>query len=161
MATFTSTRAGVDFVPQLSTGAGVVHAAHGKYTFSANPTVADIVELCWLPAGVTVLGGTFRADDIDTGTETLDIDIGWAANGVEAADSDGFGNFGLLTGDATTDVKPEVSTLFQLNGTLKSGPVDFTNRTKIQAVINAVAATFAAGTISVVLYYTKTDTYGA
>jgi hypothetical protein len=47
----------------------------------------------------------------------------------------------------STDVKPEVSTLFQLNGTLKSGPVSFDKETIIQGVVNAVAATFAAGTI--------------
>lgn len=161
MATLTATRATNTFVPQITTGAGVVHAAYGKYTFAANPTATDIVELCWLPANVTVIGGQFRADDIDTGTETLDIDLGWAANGVEAADSDGFGNFGVLTGDATTDVKPEVGTLLEVNGVLKSGAVSFTAKTKVQAVVNAAAATFAAGSISCVLYYVATDTYGS
>ena len=43
--------------------------------------------------------------DADThGTETLDIDLGWAANGgsgtYDAVDADGLGNFGVMNGDA-------------------------------------------------------------
>ena len=108
-----------------------------------------------------MIGGYFRGEDIDTGTETLDIDIGWAANGVEAADTDGFGNFGVLTGDVTTDVKPEVSILYPLNNTLKSGPVSFSAKTKIQGLVNAVAAAGGTGALWVVLFYVATDTYGS
>jgi hypothetical protein len=151
MATLTATRAASTFPVFQGPGAGNLCVAYGSYALTANPSATDIIQFCRLPAGAVVLGGWLRADDLDTGTETLDIDIGWPANGGTGvgatADPDGFGNFGLLTGDVSTDVKPEVSTLFQLNGTLKSGPVSFDKETIIQGVVNAVAATFAAGTI--------------
>lgn len=157
MATFTADRAAASFPTYQPQGSGNLSSAYGSYALTANPTAADIIKMCKLPAGAVVVGGFIRGDDIDTGTETLDIDVGWAANGgsttPDAADPDGFGNFGLFTGDVSTDVKPEVSNLFQLNGTLKSGPVVFTKETTVQIVINAIAATFAAGTIWVRVDY--------
>jgi hypothetical protein len=157
MATLTNTRAATTFPVFQGFGGGQVCAAYGSYTFAVNPTAADIVELCRLPAGAVVLGGWFRGEDIDTGTETLDIDIGWPANGgtgtSDSADPDGFGNFGLLSGDAVTDVKPEVSILYTLNGTLKSGPVTFTKETLIQAVVNTAANAGGTGVIWVCIFY--------
>lgn len=147
MATLTATRAASTFPVYQGTGSGNLCVAYGSYTFLVNPTAADIVKLCKLPAGAVVLGGQVRAEDLDTGTEALDIDIGWAANGAEAADPDGFGNLGVWTGDATTDVKPEVSNLFPLNGVLKSGPVTFTKETTIQAVVNVAANAGGTGVI--------------
>lgn len=153
MATLTADRAKSTFPVFKGEGSGAVCAAYGVYTLAANPTAADIIQFCRLPAGAVVIGGWFRGDDIDTGVETLDIDIGWAANGVEIADPDGFGNFGILTGDATVDVKPEVSILYQLNGVLKSGPVSFTNETIVQGVVNAPAAAGGTGALWVCVLY--------
>ena len=155
MATLTAARAASTFPVAAFAGAGVLQCAWGKYTFAANPTAADIVELCRVPAGAVVIGGMVRAEDIDTGTEALDIDIGWAANGSDAADPDGFGNLGVWTGDATTDVKPEVSNMFPLNGVLKSGPVTFARETVIQAVVNVAANDGGTGVIWIAVYYLK------
>ena len=133
--------------------------AYGSYDFAANPTAADIIKLCKLPAGAVVLDGFLRMEDIDTnGTETLDIDIGWAANGgtttPDAADPDGFGNFGAGgAGDAVVGYLPEGGTRYPLHGTLKDGPVAFTKETTVQAVVNVAAATFTAGTLTVVVYF--------
>jgi hypothetical protein len=154
MTTFTADRAKSTFPLYKPTGAGVLCVAWGKYTLAANPTAADIVEFCRTPAGAVVVGGFLRGEDIDTGTEALDIDIGWAANGVESADPDGFGNFGVVTGDVVTEWKPEVSILLPLNGTLKSGPVSFTNETVIQGVINAPANAGGTGVLWLSVYYT-------
>ena len=153
MATLTATRAASTFPVYQGTGSGNLSVAYGSYTLTANPTAADIIKLCKVPAGAVVLGGWIRGEDIDTGTEALDIDIGWAANGAEAADPDGFGNLGVWTGDATTDVKPEVSILYPLNGVLKSGPVTFTRETTIQAVVNVAANAGGTGVIWVTVLY--------
>jgi len=154
MATLTATRAASTFPVFKTLGAGVVCAAYGSYDFAANPTAADIVQLCKLPPGATVIDGFIRIEDIDTNaTEELDIDLGWAGNGAEAADADGFGNFGTLNGDAVTNYLPEGGTVMPINGTLINGFVSFTKETTVQAVVNTDAATFAAGTISVVIYY--------
>lgn len=154
MATITGTRAAATFPAFKALGAGIVCAAYGSYDFASNPTIADIVELCKLPAGAVVLGGFARLEDIDSNaTETLDVDIGWAANGAVVADPDGFGNFGVRTGDAVTDYLPEGGALLQLHGTIKDGFPTFTRDTVVTATVVAAAATFAAGTISVVVWY--------
>jgi hypothetical protein len=147
MATLTSSRALATVPATLFAGNGVVQAAYGSYTLAANPTIADVIEFCRVPAGSVILGGWFRGEDIDTGTETLDIDIG------TSADPDAFGNFGVLTGDATTDVKPEASILYTLNGTLKSGPVSVSSETVIIGTVNAVANAGGTGVLWVCVLY--------
>ena len=154
MATFTAAQAAATFPVYENSLRGVRHTAFGSIALAANPTAADILEFCWIPAGATIVGGRFRGTDLDTNaTATLDIDIGWEANGVEAADTDGLGNFGVLNGTAVTNYLPEGGYCVPLNGTLSTGPKTFTNRTKITGVVNAVAATFAAGTIWVEVEY--------
>jgi hypothetical protein len=154
MATLTATRAASAFPAFKASGAGILCAAYGSYDLTANPSAGDIIQLCKLPPGAVVLGGFMRMEDLDTNvTPTIDIDVGWAANGAEAADSDGFGNFGVLNGGAVTNYLPEGGALVPLHGTLKDGVVTFTEETTIQATVVAAAATFAAGTVSVVVHY--------
>lgn len=158
MATITATRAASTFPVYQGVGAGNLCAAYGHYDFAVNPTVADIIRLCKLPAGAVVLDGFMRIEDIDTnGSPTLDIDLGWASNGgtgtFDAADPDGFGNFGVLNGTAVTNYTPEGGSRLPLGNNALNGPVAFTRETTVQAVVNAAAATFAAGTIYTVIYY--------
>lgn len=154
MATITTARAAATFPAFKSNGAGLLCVAYGSYDFAANPTAADIIEFCKLPPGAIVLGGWVRLEDIDTNAvEEFDMDIGYAANGAVAADPDAFGNFGVRTGDAVTDFLPEGGSLLPFNGTLKDGFVSFTKETVITGTINVDAATFAAGTASVVVHY--------
>ena len=160
MATLTATRADSAF-PVFKPGAGVVAAAYGTYSLTANVGAADIAKMCKVPAGAVILGGTLYAADIDTNaTETLDMDVGWPANGgsgtYDAADSDGLGNFGVFTGDAfaTGNVSNVTGVNYPLNGLLATGVLPtFTRETTIQVLFNAVAATFTAGSISLVVYY--------
>lgn len=154
MATLTGARAGASFPVYQNLGAGNVSVAFGSYDFAANPTAADIIQLCKLPAGAIVFDGFIRLEDLDTNAaEEIDIDLGWAANGVESADPDGFGNFGALTGDAVAGYLPEGGTRLPIHGVLKDGVVAFTKETMVQAVVNVDALTFAAGTITAVIYY--------
>lgn len=154
MATFTTTRAADTFPVFKASGAGVLCAAYGTYEIATNPADGDIYEMCVVPAGAVVVGGMIYADDLDTGTETLDMDVGWAANGSDAADPDGFGNLGVWTGDVTTDVKPVAGNMFNLQGVLLTdGPQTFVNETTIQIEANAAAATGGTGTLSLVVYY--------
>lgn len=154
MATITTTRAAATFPAFKAVGAGIVCAAYGSYDFAANPTAADIIEFCKLPPGAVAIGGWVRIEDIDSNaTEELDLDIGYAANGAVAADPDAFGNFGTLNGDAVTNYLPEGGTLLPLHGVLKDGFLTFTKETVVTGTIITDAATFAAGTISVVVLY--------
>jgi hypothetical protein len=142
-------------------GGAIKHTAWGLYTFAANPTAADTVDLFRLPAGALAIGGWMRGVDLDTGTDALDIDIGWTANGGSGvgatADPDGFGNFGVVAGTAVTNFKPEASILFPLNGTLKSGPIYFDKETLVQAVVNVTANAGGTGIFWVSLDYLFQD----
>lgn len=154
MATFTSDQVASGRTPANIQAAGTVHRVYGAIDIGANPADGDIYQLVTIPAGATVVGGYMRAEDIDTGTEALDIDLGWAANGVDAADPDGFGNFGVLTGDAVTGIKPEAGTFLPLGGVLFSaGPKTFTVKTTIQAEANAAANAGGTGYLWVVVDY--------
>jgi hypothetical protein len=151
MATLSATRAADGF----QQAGGEFRVAWGTYSLAANPTAADIIEFCKIPAGATVVGGHIYAVDLDTNaTEELDIDIGWAANGVDAADPDGFGNLGVITGDAIAGYTAVASSIIPLQGKLISdGPVTFSAETTIQAVVNVDAATGGTGRITAVVYY--------
>jgi len=131
----------------------VVQVAYGSYTIAAAVETGDIFEMCRVPKGAVVIDGFVRADDIDTGTEALDMDIGWAANGVDAVDADGFGNLGVWTGDPTTDVKPETQIWYPFNGVLKDGPKTFSAETVIQLYVNTASNAGHVGTVYVGVYY--------
>lgn len=149
--TFTADRAASTLPVYKNIGAGNVSVAYGTYTLAEVPEVGDIWQLCKLPAGAVVVGGYFAASDIDTGVETLDIDLGWAANGAEAADSDGFANMGVISGDSVVDVTNGVVANMRPLG-FTSFPT-FTKETTVQAQCVAVAAAGGTGTISCVIYY--------
>lgn len=153
--TLTSTRAAAGFPTAQPALAGVLCVATGTYTIAANVEDGDIFEMCKIPAGAVVIDGVMYAGDLDTNaTETLDLDIGWAANGNEAADPDGLGNFGVITGDAVAGYKPEVSIRMPFGGVMRTaGPKLFTAETTIQVEANAAAATGGTGVLTVVVHY--------
>lgn len=154
MATVTADRAAASFPVFKAVGSGILCAAYGTYDFAAEPAAADILEICKVPAGAVVLGGFVRLGDMDTNaTETVDIDVGYAANGDVAADPDAFGNLGVQTGDAVAGYLPEGGILLPLHGTLATGPVTFTKETTIIVTFVDDPATFDAGEVTVVVYY--------
>lgn len=154
MATLTGTRAASTFPVSGAAGQGVLQVAWGTYTFTANPTIADVVEFCKVPAGATVIGGFYQGADIDTGTETFDMDIGWAANGTDAADPDGFGNFGVQDGDVVAQFRPVAGIYYPfLNIIQDSGYKTFAAETKIIGTVVAAAAAGGTGTVKVVVFY--------
>lgn len=160
MATLTATRAADSFPVFTPTGSGLVCAAYGSYTLAANPTAADIIEMCKVPAGAVIIGGQLYGADIDTGTEELDLDVGWAANGgtgtYDDADPDGLGNFGVITGDAFAagNVSNVAGISYPLAGLLVTGVLPtFTKETTIQIVVNVDAQAGGTGLLSLVVYY--------
>lgn len=153
MATLTGPRAASTFpVPGLPEQ-GTLGVAWGYYNATAALST-DTIEFCKVPAGATVIGGYFQAADIDTGTETFDIDIGWAANGTDSADTDGFGNFGVLSGDAVAEFKPVAGILNPfLNIIQDSGYKTFAAETKITGTVIAAANAGGTGMLKVVVFY--------
>jgi len=152
--TLTATRAATGF-PVAGEGlAAGLQVATGTYEIAANVEDGDIFEMCKIPNNAVVVMGWMYGDDLDTGIETIDLDVGWAANGTDAADPDGLGNFGVITGDAVTGIKPEASIWMPLGGVLRTGgPKKFSAETTIQVEANAAAATGGTGTLTVVVLY--------
>lgn len=154
MATVTADRAAASFPAFRALGAGILCAAYGTYDFAAEPAAATILEICRVPAGAVVLGGFIRMGDMDShDSETVDIDVGYAANGDVAADASAFGNFGVQTGDAVVGYLPEGGVLLPLHGSLAAGPISFTRETVITVTFVDDPATFGAGEVTVVVYY--------
>lgn len=154
MGTFTATRAAANF-PVTKPSAGSAGVAWGTIEVAVNPIALDVYQMCRVPKGAIVTGGYIYSDDLDTNaSETLDLDIGWAANGVDAANSSGFGNLGPLLTDTLAGIKPEAGYQFPFGGKLiTDGPQAFAAETIITVNCVATAATFAAGTLSVVVNY--------
>lgn len=154
MATVTGTRA-VSTAPVsgLPIPNGVLGVAWGVYDHATNLAAATIIEYCRVPKGATVIGGFFQAVDLDTGTEELDIDIGWSANGTDAADPDGFGNLDVLTGDVSVHL-PVAGIWVPFAGIIQSaGFKTFAAETTLIATVNVDAATGGTGISKMVAFY--------
>lgn len=148
---------------------GNVKAWFGKYTYSSAPSANDLLNICKVPKNALVLFGYLATDDIDTGTETLEIDVGFTANGGGAAtlttsdgttwtnyndgaaDAAGFVNSGVLTGDAiATDLIPAGANWRPI--IMPTGPRFFSEETTVQCKIVAAANAGGTGTVYVVLF---------
>jgi len=140
---------------------------HAKYEIAANVEDGDIFELGYLPKNCMVIGSVFVCDDIDTGTESLDMDLGWAANGGGSAtytdpetnvtytnsgataSATGLSNAGVLTGDGIAELHTGNQRI-----QFYPDPLYFAEKTMVQIEANAAANAFAAGTAAAyVLYY--------
>lgn len=145
---------------------GNLKVFHRKYEIAVTVEDGDIFELGYLPARSMVIGCVFKLDDTDTGTEVLDMDVGWAAAGEETdtytdpatgvvytnvaatADPDGFVNAGVLTGDGVTSAwTGEQRVQFYTD------PLFFSAKTMVQIEANVPANVFAAGGAAVYLFY--------
>jgi len=168
MTAFYASRGLVGVPAAAYAAAGVLSVARGTIAVAANPVASDTYDMCFLPAGAVVIGGLVDAAILDTnaGSETLDMDLGWPANGgagtYDAADPDGFGNFGVWKGDAfaTGNINRVATNQMWLGGDALIGGIFpfFTKRTKVQFTCVATAATFAAGSMSCAIFYTVDPT---
>lgn len=148
---------------------GNVKVKHFSVEFNSDAKEdGDIWVLGQLPKNAMVIGCWVATDDLDTGTEALDVDVGWAANtggsatytdpdtGVvytnagASADPDGFCNCGVLTGDGLAEVYNAGVNFRQ--GVFPS-PLYFSEKTTVQLEANAAAGTQAAGTFGVYVFY--------
>lgn len=153
MTTTTNTRAESTF-PAMTGGAGRQLVAWATQAWTAEQAAADIWVACKVPAGATVIGGYLQTSDMDTHTdETIDIDVGYAANGDVNADPDAFGNFGILPGDVTGHMTTAGIWLPFQGVLITTGPVTFTRDTNIIVTFIDDAATFTAGRTNLIVNY--------
>jgi hypothetical protein len=150
--TLTATRVGLPVTAFF--GAGVLQVAWGTIAVGAAVEADDIFEMCKVPAGATVIGGYLHMEDLDTGGEAIDVSVGWAANGSDAADPNGLLLAGVKTGDISVHLDV-ASTFMPFGGVLLSaGPKTLARDTILQVTVIAAATTFAAGQMTLVAYYT-------
>lgn len=155
MATLVAAHAASTYPVPGAAAKGVMQLAWGSFNITTALSQNDVIQFCRVPANATVHDGWVIAADIDTGTEAFDFDIGWLANGAENANTAGFLNSGVWTGDAITDLKPEVGVRFPFGGVLlTTGPQTFTKETIIAGLCNAAANAGGTGVISVYVYFT-------
>jgi hypothetical protein len=135
-------------------GAGDLKIAWGTYNIGSAVAQNDVISFCRTPKGATVIGGWIIGQDIDTGTEALDFDAGYAANGVDSADTDAWGNFGVVTGDVS-GTQAEVGIFLNFQGVLASGgPKTLAAETVHQVLFNAAANAGGTGRLTMVVLYT-------
>jgi hypothetical protein len=157
-------------IPATGGMAGNVKAAFGVYTYAVAPSANDLINLFKLPKNALVIWGFMATDDIDTGTEALEIDVGFTANGGGAATlttydgttwtnaNDGSASAtylidsGVLTGDVMVDMLPAGMNFRPLQA-IKTGPKLFTEETVVQAKITAAAQAGGTGTVYVCCLY--------
>lgn len=82
---------------------GVVRRLYDSYTLAAEITTSDTILAGVLPKGAKIVDARFYAPSDGT---TGQYQMGWQANGVDAADADGlFDNTDLDTGAGAVDAK--------------------------------------------------------
>lgn len=150
-----SVRAATGFPVYKPTGSGLLCVAWGTYTHATNLAATTVIEYCRVPKGARIVGGYWATTEIDAhDTEELNIDIGYAANGVEIADYDAFGDLGVLNSDAyPTLATPGLWVPFQ-GRLLSEGPILLSAETVLTAYVNVDAATTGTGQSTMVAYYT-------
>lgn len=140
--------------PGLPIPKGAQGVAWGYYTHASNLAAATEIQYCRVPAGATVIGGFWQCTDLDTNsTEELDIDIGWAANGTDNADTDGFGNNDVLTGDVSVHLPVAGIWIPFHNVIANPGFKLFAAETILTATVNVDAATGGTGVSKMVAYF--------
>lgn len=124
---------------------GNMKVMFGSITFAAAATIGQTVAMFTAPKGFTPLGGYLVGDDLDTGTEALELDVG------TVADSTKFLNSGVVTGDTIANEKITVGIKIPLQEDLMLvKPTAFTADTDV--IVTFTAAPVAGGTGTLTLY---------
>lgn len=117
----------------------------GSYEIAAALSAADTITMFTAPAGFTPLGGYLLGDDIDTGTETLELDVGITGDATK------YLNSGVVSGDTIANEKITVGIKIPLQEDLMTvKPTAFTSDTDV--IVTVTAAANAGGTGTVTLY---------
>ncbi len=110
-----------------------------KYSFTANPTAADTLDLVRIPAGSEVCMVDIVADDLDTnGTPTFAFSVGYTPcdSGSSLSPS---ATYFAGTGQTTARTGGRLSCVFD--------PIVFEEDVWLRLTIGTASATFAAGDI--------------
>ena len=131
-------------VPQIGSGGSTLKMLFGTIEVGAAASAADTINLFTIPAGFTPFFGYMVGDDIDTGTEALEIDIGVTGDTTKYLDS------GVITGDTIANEKITVGIKIPLQEDLMTvKPTEVTADIDCIATYTAAANAGGTGTITV------------
>ena len=130
---------------------GETAVAWGLMDITVAQSATDTITWFVLPQDAVVIDGWLRGDDIDTGTETYELDIG------NASDTDKYLDSGVLDGDAVTGTKPETGIRRQLGGTLITTgfPSALTAEETVLGTVVAAANGGGTGQLGLWMFYTS------
>lgn len=101
--------------------------------------LADVINFGKVPGGAVYVGGYLATDDLDSsGTPTLVLDVG-----------DDDSSNGLLDGTTTG----QAAAVTNFNGTYLTNKTTVGGEKTVSVTVQTAAATAAAGTVRLVLYY--------
>jgi hypothetical protein len=150
---FTRTRADLNApVPSPGHG-GELFSLYAVIDITTTAVATNTIDIGYLPKGAIPVGGYFSAVDLDTGTETLDMDLGITANGVDSADPDFFMNGGTFDGDAIATMLPLTNAS---NLRVFTGPfpvLQLGAKTLVQWICNTAANATGTGKFVVCIHY--------
>lgn len=141
--------------PVASGQAGDLKRAWGTYLIGSAVAQNDVINMCRTPKGATVVGGFIIGEDIDTGSAALDFDAGYLANGIDVADTDAWGNFGVVAGTVTVHIQTGVQSIYlPFAGVLVSGgPKVLQAETTHSILFNAAANAGGTGRLTMHVDY--------
>lgn len=161
MADIVSTKAAAQLaetVPVVRPPFGSVFVEHETVEVGSIQSLNDTIDFFYIPGDAIIVGGHLLADDLDTGAETLEIDVGYTASGgIATADPDALINSGVLTGDELV-VGGVAGNFRPLNGLMVTGGAislggDIGGKALIQGVVTAAANATGTGTITLSVMY--------
>ena len=143
MAAYNSDQYGVTKSQPGAGPVGDLKVLFGTIEIGTAHSAADTINFFTAPKGFTPLYGYMVGDDIDTGTETLEIDIGIDGDSTKYLDS------GVISGDTIANEKITVGIKIPLCEELMTvKPTQFTVDTDIIGTVVAVAQAGGTGTLT-------------
>ena len=140
-------------IAQVGTGDfGTMKVCYGTIEIAVALTIGQTIAMFTAPKGFTPLGGYLLGDDIDTGTEALEIDVG------TVADSTKYLNSGVISGDTIANEKITVGIKIPLQEDLMLvKPTPFAEDTDIICTFTAAANAGGTGTLTLYMYGVYND----
>lgn len=125
---------------------GDMKVLFGSIDIATALSTSDTINLFTAPKGFTPLFGFLQGADLDTGTETLEIDVGISGDATK------YLNSGVISGDVVAEVKPVAGLWMPLAEELFTVvPTEFTANTDIIATITAAANAGGTGVLTVIM----------
>lgn len=126
---------------------GTVRALIGSIEIGSALTIGQDITMLKAPKGFTPLYGWLVGDDLDTGAEALEIDIGIAG------DTTKYLNSGVVTGDTIANEKITVGIKIPLQEDLMTvRPTQLTADTDIIATFTAAPVAGGTGTLTLMMF---------